>query len=127
MDIAAARAFVHTETRARLGDKVTISPFVTGEFGRIADPDRAALTGLAARYDVDPGFANLGNEKAGPATQKVVKRMATVSVPRAALGWLPVNGDLVTVTSRPDEPSGRIVAVLTDLPELVLLQLSAEA
>ena len=89
MDFAAARAKLVSETRARFGLRVTIRPWRNGEMKGSADPMRAVIENIAARIDFLPDPAKLGgSDRAGPLLL-LSGDNPTLTIPRAALAYLP--------------------------------------
>lgn len=126
MDISTARSRLVHETRARLGETATIRARVVGDMSALPDVDRATMKDLAVRFDVDPSLQVLGDRDVGGAKRHFAGRAVTASVPRDALQWLPRQGDQVEVTSLAHEPIFTVVRVADDLPQVVLLYLSAD-
>ena len=125
MDIAAARSRLVHETRARLGDVVTLRALVVGDMSASSDPDRPAMVGLAGRFDIDPGLEPLGGRDKSMAQTRFAGRMCSLSIPRADMAWLPKKGDRAELTSRPSDPVYSIVRVADDRADMIVMYLSA--
>lgn len=125
MDIGAARADLLQITRERFGDKATIRAKASvSDFARAADPERPDLVDLAVRFDLQPDIETVSGRDRGSSPVRLAARLATVSIPRAALGWLPRKGDELQVTSRLSEPAYEIVRIADDAPGVAIFYLS---
>lgn len=88
MDLAAARAVLPVLTREKLGERVTVIPWRSGEMRGGEDVDRERQENVLARFDADPEADGLGggNRMAlGYERTKQASETLTVSFPRAAL------------------------------------------
>ncbi|MDG4877648.1 hypothetical protein P9273_21330 [Mesorhizobium sp. WSM4935] len=124
MDIRAARSRLVQETRARLGDLITVRPKIRGEMSVADDPSRPTMVDLKGRFDINPDLDFLSGRDRGMAPTRFAGRLCTISIPRADMAWLPKDGDQAEVTSRPAEPIYSIVRVVDDLPEVIVFYLS---
>ncbi|RVC70471.1 hypothetical protein EN766_27990, partial [Mesorhizobium sp. M2A.F.Ca.ET.046.02.1.1] len=104
MDIRAARSRLVHETRARLGDLITIRAKVRGEMSVANDPSRPAMVGVKGRFDINPDLEFLGGHDRGMAPIRFAGRLVTSQ-------WSPAFGSqamssrgIEIVHSRPTEP-----------------------
>lgn len=93
MDFAQAKARLVRQSRETFGETVTIRPMKAGRLDVVADPDRAVMTNIAARFDqaLDPVKLG-GSDKFGP-LMPVAERNPSFSVPKALLAWMPDKPD----------------------------------
>lgn len=93
MDFAQAKARLVRQSRETFGEKVTIRPMKAGRMKAVADPDRAAMNDIAARFDYSLDPTKLGGtDKVGPLLP-IAEDNPTFSVPSDLLAWQPGKGD----------------------------------
>ncbi|MBB4005807.1 hypothetical protein [Allorhizobium taibaishanense] len=96
MDIAAARAALPSMTRSLLGEPATITPMTMGKMKSDRDLSRDLQVGIMARFDSMPDDTALGGGDVVRSRATVGAATKTVSFDRAALSWLPKQGDRVS-------------------------------
>lgn len=96
MDIAAARSALPGLLRAAFGERVTITPMRDGKMTAVADPSRAVLVDVPARYDLAHDFGKLGGEALRSRPTSVDGEAGSISIEIARLPALPRQGDMVT-------------------------------
>lgn len=95
MDFASAKARLVRLSRETFGEKVTIRAMKAGEMKMVADPDRAVMTDIVARFDQQAGPFKLGgSERTGP-LMNIAEDNPSFSMPRDALAWAPRKGDVI--------------------------------
>jgi hypothetical protein len=95
MDFAQAKARLVRQSRETFGEKVTIRPMKAGELKRVADPDRAVMTDIAARFDYALEPVKLGgSDRTGP-LMPISEDNPSFSIPRELLSWDPRSGDVI--------------------------------
>ncbi|MUZ63486.1 hypothetical protein [Agrobacterium vitis] len=113
MDIDAARAALPSMTRALLGEPATITPMTISKMKSGRDLSRDLQTGVMARFDSVPDDTALGGGDVVRTRATVGAATKTVSFDRAALAWLPKQGDQISRSNgdvfevvRPGEDAG---------------------
>ena len=102
MDFTQAKARLVRQSRETFGEMVTIRPMKAGRLKVVADPDRAAMEDIPARFDLNLDMPKLGgSDRFGPMLP-VAESGPTFSMPRAMLVWPPGKGDQI------DRESGEI-------------------
>lgn len=95
MDFASAKERLVRQTRETFGEWVIFRPMKAGELKVVADPDRAAMVDIVARFDLQAGPFKLGgNERTGP-LMNLAEDNPSFSVARAVLAWVPRKGDVI--------------------------------
>lgn len=102
MDFAQAKARLVRQSRETFGEMVTIRPMMAGRLKVVADPDRAVMEDIPARFDLNLDVPKLGgSDRFGPMLP-VAESGPTFSMPRSLLAWPPGKGDQI------DRESGEI-------------------
>ncbi len=93
MDLATLRARLPGMTRGVFGERVTLRPMKAGKMASGPDPDRQPIVDIAARMDMAPDIEQMGGGRERPEISRVSTLHASASFDRAALAWLPQEGD----------------------------------
>jgi len=121
MDFAIAKARLVRLTRETFGEVVTIRPMKAGEMKVVADPNRAVMEDIAARFDQALDTPKLGGgDKMGP-LMVLAESNPSFSIARGALLWLPAKSDRI---ERADGEVHEIVRVGEDGNGAVILYVS---
>lgn len=116
MDLAAVRAVLPSMTRKALGVVATITPMKEGEMKAVVDPDRAPLTEVPGRFDVDPDLFGMGTGEMRRGEASVGGEKSSISFALSDLQWMPQRSDQVSyvgpqgVETYRIERSGRTIA-----------------
>lgn len=95
MDLTLAKQKLVTLTRETFGERVTIRPMLDGRMKTVADPSRAVMLDVAARFDFLPDMSKLGgSDRFGPLLP-IAKDNPTVTIPSQLLTWSPDKPDRV--------------------------------
>jgi hypothetical protein len=106
MDFAQAKARLVRQSRETFGEKVTIRPMKAGGLDVVADPNRAAMTEIVARFDYSLDPTKLGgSDKVGP-MMMIAEDNPTFTIPRALLAWDPGKHDQI------DRANGEIYEIV---------------
>lgn len=95
MDFAQAKARLVRQSRESFGETVTIRPMKVGGLDVVADPGRAVMTDIVARFDyaLDPTKLG-GSDKVGPMLL-IAEDNPTFTIPRGVLPWEPGKHDQI--------------------------------
>lgn len=116
MDFAGARAALPSITRAAFGEACDVAPMAKGQLRIDADGSRAVQSGVMGRFDFSPEDTTLGGGRSTGERLAVAGEKASVSFDRAALSWLPQQGDRIIRANgevyevvRPGRDGGNVV------------------
>ena len=95
MDFALAKQTLVALTRDRFGERVTIRPMVEGRIKVAADPGRAVMQDIAARFDFLPDMSKLGGSNRFGPMLPIARDNPTVTIPAHLLAWSPDKPDRI--------------------------------